>query len=285
MSEELKFDRFEELQVGLLLGDLSPEEEAEYARMAEERGCSTSPDASIAWTMAGLDAALHHAGNSGKIPESLKIRIVADVPRTGGRSSSDLTVIKPDFKAPSSAASGTPSPQQGSLSVFWSGWAAAAAILCLWVGVSMFPGENVSQDMAQSVSPSTAASPESLQIAASDAITESISGLGPYQNLQGRYVWSDERQQGFLDLSGLPVNDPSSNQYQLWIVDPQRDPDAPVDGGVFDITSNGRNIIPINAKLNVRNPAAFVITLEQPGGVVKSKQEVVVGIGKNPGAA
>jgi hypothetical protein len=38
-----------------------------------------------------------------------------------------------------------------------------------------------------------------------------------------------------MSLKNLAVNDPTQNQYQLWIVDPERD-ELPVDGGVFDIT-------------------------------------------------
>ncbi len=42
------------------------------------------------------------------------------------------------------------------------------------------------------------------------------------------------------------------------------------------------SIIPIRNPLVVTNPRAFVITLEQPGGVVGSKQEVVVALAKTP---
>ena len=84
-----------------------------------------------------------------------------------------------------------------------------------------------------------------------------------------------------MTLSGIPVNDPRQAQYQLWIVDPSRDADAPVDGGVFDIPTDGSPVvIPIAAKLALRNPQAFMITLEQPGGVVKSKQEKLVALAK-----
>ena len=38
----------------------------------------------------------------------------------------------------------------------------------------------------------------------------------------------------------------------------------------FDITSDGELIIPVRAKLAVNRPAAFAVTLEQPGGVVVS---------------
>ena len=51
---------------------------------------------------------------------------------------------------------------------------------------------------------------------------------------------------------------------------------------VFDIPRDGTPaVIPIAAKLPLSKPQAFVITLEQPGGVVKSKQEKVVALAKS----
>ena len=63
---------------------------------------------------------------------------------------------------------------------------------------------------------------------------------------------------------GMPVNDPTVEQYQLWIIDPERD-DEPIDGGVLDITGTGEVFVAIDAKLNVIEPAALVITIEKPG--------------------
>ena len=89
-------------------------------------------------------------------------------------------------------------------------------------------------------------------------------------------VWNDERQEGYMLLTGMPANDPATSQYQLWIVDPDRD-ENPVDGGVFDVPSGEPSVvIPIDAKLAVSNPAVFAITREQPGGVVVSKGPLLV---------
>jgi hypothetical protein len=91
-----------------------------------------------------------------------------------------------------------------------------------------------------------------------------------YAGVRGDVVWSPQQQRGYLRLSGMPVNDTARGQYQLWIVDPQRD-DEPVDGGVFDIpAATGEIVVPIDAKLAVLDPRAFVITAEKPGGVVVS---------------
>jgi hypothetical protein len=112
-------------------------------------------------------------------------------------------------------------------------------------------------------------------------ILEFASASDPYKGLSGEVIWNDEKQEGYMSLKNLAVNDPTKNQYQLWIVDPERD-ELPVDGGVFNITEkDGKQIIPIRNALAINKPVAFVITLEQPGGVVKSKQEIVVALAKS----
>jgi anti-sigma-K factor RskA len=89
----------------------------------------------------------------------------------------------------------------------------------------------------------------------------------------GDVVWSPSAQRGFMRFVGLPPNDPTKTQYQLWIFDRRRDQAFPVDGGVFDATSTGEVIIPITAKLHVDDATLFAVTVERPGGVVVSKRE------------
>lgn len=97
-----------------------------------------------------------------------------------------------------------------------------------------------------------------------------------YQDVSGDVVWSNESQAGYMRLSGLVANNPEAAQYQLWIVDPERD-DEPVDGGVFDVPAGSREVvIPIDPKLKIKSPAAFAITLEKPGGVVVSGGPLLV---------
>ena len=92
----------------------------------------------------------------------------------------------------------------------------------------------------------------------------------------GDVIWSDDGQRGFITLAGLPMNDPTQNQYQIWIVDPNMHAN-PVDGGVFDIvTADSPTIIPINPKLPIGKAKGFAITLEQPGGVVISEQSLIL---------
>ncbi|MEM6505347.1 MAG: hypothetical protein AAF711_07755 [Planctomycetota bacterium] len=96
-----------------------------------------------------------------------------------------------------------------------------------------------------------------------------------YANAAGEVIWNRDTQTGYMKLTGLPVNNPTEIQYQLWIVDGSRSTDIEntnrIDGGVFDITVEGEVIVPIDAKLIARDAAAFAITVEIPGGVVESK--------------
>lgn len=94
----------------------------------------------------------------------------------------------------------------------------------------------------------------------------------------GDVVWDQRTQNGYLRFRGLQANNTDEMTYQLWIFDGTRDERYPIDGGVFDIPpGQSEVIIPITAKLQVRNPAAFAVTIEKPGGsVVSSRDRIVV---------
>ena len=82
----------------------------------------------------------------------------------------------------------------------------------------------------------------------------------------GGVVWDQNGQVGWMRISGLRANDPNQSQYQLWIFDGERPDATPVDGGVFDVTSDGEVLVPIEAKLEVFDPTLFAVTVEEPGG-------------------
>jgi anti-sigma-K factor RskA len=100
--------------------------------------------------------------------------------------------------------------------------------------------------------------------------------------VSGEVVWDGAGSEGFLRLRGIPVNDPSQSQYQLWIFDAARKADYPVDGGVFDIPAAGEVIIPIQAKLRVGQAKLFAVTREKPGGVVVSDRKEIVFVAAPP---
>jgi anti-sigma-K factor RskA len=93
--------------------------------------------------------------------------------------------------------------------------------------------------------------------------------------VSGDLVWSDTKQAGYMRFKGLPINDKLKETYQLWIFDETQDEKTPIDGGVFDVNSDGETIVPITAKLKVKNPKLFAVTVEKPGGTVVSKREKI----------
>ena len=92
----------------------------------------------------------------------------------------------------------------------------------------------------------------------------------------GDVVWHSGVQKGVMRFAGLAPNDATRSQYQLWIFDETRDDKHPVDGGVFDVGSNGEVLVPISARLKVGKAKLFAVTVEKPGGVVVSKRERIV---------
>lgn len=100
------------------------------------------------------------------------------------------------------------------------------------------------------------------------------------KQIAGDVVWDNERQAGFMRFVGLPKNDPTQHQYQLWIFDGERDDRYPVDGGVFDVGSDGEVLVPIDPKVKVLKPTLFAVTLERPGGVVVSSREHILTVAK-----
>lgn len=152
-------------------------------------------------------------------------------------------------------------------------WFVTAASLLLAVGLWVWAA-NKPSGLSPMTSLSLAQARAELIAQASDRIEVAwASGTTPFDTaVTGDVVWSNTLQKGFMRFVGMPINDQSLQQYQLWIIDPLRD-DKPIDGGVFDVTSEGEVIVPIDAKLKVIAPAAFAVTIEKPGGVVVSDQK------------
>jgi hypothetical protein len=150
------------------------------------------------------------------------------------------------------------------------GWLAAAACLTLaviaWVGTPAAPADD-----------SLAQARQQLIDSAGDAVTLSwgdwaLNGEAPeIAGVTGDVVWSESLQKGYLRFVGLPQNDPTREQYQLWIVDGRGLADATgqsarISGAIFDAAS-GETIIPIDPAIPVDGAALFAVTIEAPGGV------------------
>ena len=171
----------------------------------------------------------------------------------------------------------------------WFGWAAAAAA-CIALALNIWftrfqPNVDVARnpppvDTPRSLTPAELR--DEMLRAASGTIkaTWAAGNVKELAQLVGDVVWSDEKQAGYMRLRGLPVNDVSKETYQLWIFDKTQDKATPIDGGTFDVKSNGEVVIPINAKLKAQGPEMFAITVEKPGGVVVSKRDKLAAIAK-----
>jgi hypothetical protein len=259
MSDYLSPDDQDRL-VGLLAEaaafGLTPDEAAEVERLAAERG-----DVDVE-EFERLAAALYlglGAADETPLPDHLR-RICASQGRDALASAH--VPPGPSLVDHSPRRSGPPA---------WLGWVAAAACLVLAVTAWLRP-----------VSVDPAAELDRLRqevLAAPDALTVPLKGVGPGADSSGDLVWSNRRQQGFMRLQGVSVNDPDLKQYQLWIFDRAQDERYPIDGGVFDVRAPGEVVIPIHAPIKVVDPYLFAVTVEKPGGVVVSSREPIVLLG------
>lgn len=170
----------------------------------------------------------------------------------------------------------------------WLGWA-VAAVACVALAVNVFTTRQDGRDVVGGPTPTPTPVVEKLTpaqmrqrlIDTEQALARAEWGKGNVkesESISGDVVWSDAKQAGYLRVSGLPANDKTKQTYQVWIFDETQSEKTPIDGGIFDVTETGEVIIPIDAKLNAKNPKAFAITIEKPGGVVVSTRDKVAGL-------
>jgi hypothetical protein len=162
------------------------------------------------------------------------------------------------------------------------GWYAAAASLLIALA-AWFPrfGAEAPPAVVEAPVPDPAEQRERLLAAAPTVLKEEWTRTDDpaSASVQGDVVWDEATQTGYMRFSGLPANDPSQSQYQLWIFDGTRDDRYPVDGGVFDVPAGATEVVvPIKATLPVRKPALFAVTVEPPGGVMVSSRERIVAV-------
>ena len=210
------------------------------------------------------------------MPHNLKASILQDADAYFG----EMRAAEPESSAPVEAEKSESSGPMWN----WLGWAVAAAA-CIALVANVYFTRLPAVDVAQQPTVPTKAEPtnsEKLQnlLASADTIKVAWSASpAKVENLSGEVVWNDAKQEGYMVFKNLPVNDASKEQYQLWIFEDGKLEDHPKDGGVFDISDTGEAVVPIDAKLAVKEPKAFAVTVEKPGGVVVSKREKIVALG------
>ncbi len=194
------------------------------------------------------------------MPATLRSRVEADAAR------SSLDGPRP------------PRPRPAALRLVpWLGWAAAASLAVATIARRPAPPDPIPIPVVIPTTAPTAAERMARLAAEAPAVamqpTDHPMGAGS----GGRLVWSQGRQEGYLELRGLAEVDPSRGTYQLWIFDANRDPRYPIDGGVFAIAdARAGTVVPIRAGLPVGRPILFAVTLEPPGGVVVSDRKRIL---------
>ncbi len=170
----------------------------------------------------------------------------------------------------------------------WLGWAvAAAAVLALGINLSMtrFGVTEIANNPPPAATPTPMTPAEAHdKMMAEPGMTVAkwapAVKTGDMANVSGDVVWSDKEQKGYAMLRGLPKNNADASTYQLWIFEENQGDKTPIDGGTFNVSSDGTVVIPIDAKLAAKNPSMFAVTVEKPGGVVVSKREKVAALAK-----
>ncbi len=274
MSDQLRrLDRVNELLAGNALGDLTGEElfELREALVSLQRdGFDLSTIENYESLAASI--AVGPDGTPETLPAPLRARLLRQGEAMVGRTPADRPV--PLTRTPST-------PRAPARWSAWSGWSVAAAALLVaaigWLRPGSVAGPAVEaptwaqrQDLIQNHTDTSVFT----FTPTDDPVGKALAG--------GDVVWNQRMQRGFLRFKSLAANDAAREQYQLWIFDPGRPTEYPVDGGVFDARasmiepSTGDLIVPIDARLLVKaNPAAFAVTVEQAGGVVVTDRKRV----------
>jgi hypothetical protein len=280
-------ERMLDLLTDQILFGLSEEESAEL-RELEKLYPELKNDNSLELTASAIG--LTNLGEIEPMPESLRSKIMADADAYfANAKSSKVLQFQPQLREVKSEK--TEDELQPTFQfepkrpiTQWLGWAfagLACIALAVSIGLNLQKPKVVVQEVP--VQPKVLTANEQYnQLLASAKDLRKVPWLNPKDNKEiiGEVVWSDAEQKGFMKFTGLAANDVTKEQYQLWIFDENQDEKTPIDGGVFDIKANGETLIPIDAKLKVQKPKLFAVTAEKPGGVVVSKREKIVAIGK-----
>lgn len=248
--EQSKLERWEELDTQRLLYGLSPEEQREFDDLKKHLGDSAETFESV---VAILDVAWN-ANSKDSLPADLKQKIIASA----------------SIATPSVGLANAPIAKTSSF-LFTRDvlpWLVTAASLVLAIAVWQANNTDIVQTQT-----AAAKREQLLRDEAKILKVEWAPGTTPIEGASGDVVWSVARQEGYMRFQGLKVNDPTKEQYQLWIFDKSQSDKTPIDGGVFDIASNGEVVVPIDAKLRADDVFLFAVTIEKPGGVVVSSRE------------
>lgn len=269
-----EFDRLRELLADEVLGQIDSNDASELDALRSR--ASAEQKAEIDQTFGELLVALMSQSDEAMPAEAKSKLIARGSRRTAADGGPETEALKAPMQIP------TPRATMGPLGKL--GWVAAAAALALaatawWTRPTpVIPTDVPSPITRVATAPDTVR----IELAPQGDLAESVSE-------RSELLWNQQLQEGVLRLEGVPANDPSQIQYQLWIFDATRGEFA-VDGGVFDLTGEtetdeqGRLLVHFRPKLLVGDPAAFAVTQERPGGVVVTDQSALILLGTPDGS-
>jgi len=262
-----------ELLADRAVGELAAEDAPKLEAMLAEQ--PSLDDDSMDLAAAAVDLAMMDALDDEEplpahLRQSLKVRAEAfNADKANVAAFSDWQKKEPEPQ---------PKPTASTTAVSWLGWLAAAILLAIGLAgwwPELAPTSAPELTLAEQRANLLATAPDAVELSWSATEDPTSTDGG------GTVVWSDALQKGYMTFSGLKANNPNEEQYQLWIFGKGRDDRFPVDGGVFDVPAGATEVIvPIDAKLFVKKPQLFAITVEKPGGVVVSSRERITLLAK-----
>ncbi|QOJ01431.1 MAG: anti-sigma factor [Phycisphaeraceae bacterium] len=259
-----------ELLADRLTGDVGPGEAGELEALLQGRD-----DASV--ELAAASALVADLPRVEPLPESLRaalIRMADEVAadaaaERGVRAAASVSVARHGGYADGwSIASERGRRGSGSL---WLGLAAAAGFALAaagWWPRLVGPGA-VEMTPAQRLEALALSAPDVVVQEWSDFVHPDHGAPPELRGVRGNVVWSESRGEGYIRLAGLRPNDPTVEQYQLWVID-DRGIEQRVSGGVFDAPASGEVTVAVDPAARVKNARAFAVTIEPSGGVAVS---------------
>ncbi|GIU82259.1 MAG: anti-sigma factor [Acidobacteria bacterium] len=250
--------RILELLSDKALGELSEAELAEIRKLEEEHPELEKIAESFELTAAAIS--LTNLETSEPLPSHLKGKLLKASERYFAETEQGHEEEKTEEKQKTLILE----PERKPLPLFgWLGWIVAGAA-CIALAVNIWLTHFSSESKKEPKTPSLAEQREEI-LQMPDAIKLEWKHPKTKEPL-GDLVWSNSAQKGFARFYKLPANEPNKETYQFWVIDESQK--SPTDAGIFDITTEGEVILPVDTRIKVEKPKMFAVTIEKPGGVV-----------------
>lgn len=269
MSQDLtpKNERVEELLSVLVTEGLNADQQAEFDAI-DWQAIGTTAEIEVARTekaAAAFAIAFESSSNQKPLPDNLLQRLTGDANEFFEDANTGSTTIEPGSSIQPVVRESVAAPPNWREALAVLAAAACLAVMLFnWAGTENKPRTLSTGDQMAML----------LKASPADLVTADWTQVHS-ETATGKVHWSDQKQEGFMVFNDLPINDPTIQQYQLWVFDTDAEQAHPVDGGVFDIQNDGEVIVPIDVRVPVKKAVMFAVTIEEPGGVVVSKRKQI----------